>query len=162
MEPCRTLPASHMPVLRNVSIPAGIVVFPLQELLLDQPVNVLLDATDLQRAATPRCLNRLRNQLRMTNALPRLEDAHNSSLGFVVTIGSNTLVRFLVLFLGLLELHRVDLDAVLRVCEGCIKGEGIGGVDVSALGVFGQGPDLCASQRLQGAIQLGRSYGLLA
>jgi hypothetical protein len=151
MEPCRTLPASHMPVLRNVSIPAGIVVFPLPDLLLDQPVN-----------ATPRCLNRLRNQLRMTNALPRLEDAHNSSLGFVVTIGSNTLVRFLVLFLGLLELHRVDLDAVLRVCEGCIKGESIGGVDVSALGVFGQGPDLCASQRLQGAIQLGRSYGLLA
>jgi hypothetical protein len=48
-------------------------------------------------------------------------------------------VRFFVFFFGLFELDLVDLDAVFGMGEVWVEGEGVGGGDVFAFGVFGEG-----------------------
>jgi len=111
----RPLPSPH---LRNISIPPLLILLPLQKLLLNQPINIPLNPAHLQRSPTPRRLNGLRYQLRMTNPLPGLQNPHDSSLRLIIAISGNTLVRLLVLGGGLFELHGVDFDAVLRVVEG--------------------------------------------
>jgi hypothetical protein len=73
----------------------------------------------------------------MTNPLPRFQNTHNSSLGFVVAIRCDALVCFLVLGRRFFELYGVDFDAVFGVGEGGVEGEGVGGVDFAAFGVFG-------------------------
>lgn len=88
----------------------------------------------------------------MANALPRLQDAHNSSLGFVVPVSSDALVSFLVFGSGFFELDGVDFDAVFGVAEGGVQRECVGGVDVAAFGVLCQGPDFGAGQGLEGAV----------
>lgn len=128
------LPASCC-ALRDISIQP--IILPLQELLLDQPIDIPLDPTDLQRAPIPRRLDRLRHQLCMANPLPRLQDAHNSRLRFVVAVRGNALVGFFVLSSGFFELHCVDLDAVFWVREGGVEREGVGGSDFAAFGVLG-------------------------
>jgi hypothetical protein len=46
-------------------------------------------------------------------------------------------VRLLVFFFGFFELDLVDFDAVFGVGEVRVEGEGVGGLDVFGLGVFG-------------------------
>jgi hypothetical protein len=60
-------------------------------------------------------------------------------------------VRFLVLFFGLFELDLVDFDAVFGVREVRVEGEGVGGGDVFAFGVFGEGTEFGAGEGLEGA-----------
>lgn len=49
-------------------------------------------------------------------------------------VGGNTLVRFLVLFFGLLELDLVDLDPVFGVREAVVDGESIVFADIPPFG----------------------------
>lgn len=74
----------------------------------------------------------------MHDRLPALHDPHDRRLRLVVAVRRDPLVRFLVLGFRLLELDLVDLDAVLRVGEVAVEGEGVGRVDVLAFGRFGQ------------------------
>lgn len=97
----------------------------------------------------------------MAYSLPSLQDAHNRRLSFIVAVRGDALVCLLVLFLGLLELHCVDLDAVFRVSEVGVERESIGGVNLSAFGMFGQWSDLGAGKRLEGPIEFRRSCELL-
>lgn len=73
----------------------------------------------------------------MTNSLPRLQDAHDSRLGFVVAVCGDALVSFFVFGGGFFELDGVDFDAVFGVGEAGVEGEGVGRVDVAAFGVLG-------------------------
>lgn len=110
------MPPKQLPYrLSNISIQA--VILALQELLLDQAINVTLDAADFQRAPVLRGLDRLANQFRMADPLPRLEDPDDCGLGFVVAVSSDTFVGFLVFLRRFFELHGVDLDSVLGVGE---------------------------------------------
>lgn len=136
--------------LRDISIQP--IVLPLQKLLLDQSVDIPLDPTDLQRAPVPRRFNRLGHQLRMADALPGLQDAHNSGLGLVVAVGGDALVGLLVLGGRLFELDRVDFDAVLGVGEARVEGEGVGWGDFARAGVFGEGLDFGAGEGLERAV----------
>ena len=136
--------------LRNISIQP--IILPLQKLLLNQPINVPLDPTNLQCPPIPSRLDSLTHQLSMTDPLACLQDPDNSSLGFVVAVGSDAFVRLLVLGCCFLELDGVDLDAVFGVCKGSVERERVGFVDLSAFGVFGQGPYFCASEGLEGAV----------
>ena len=72
----------------------------------------------------------------MTDSLLGLEDPHNSRLAFEVAVFRDPDVRLLVFFLGLLELHLVDLDAEFRVVEAGVDGEGVCVVDLFAFGVL--------------------------
>ena len=131
------------------------VILPLQILLLNQAVDVPLDATYVQRSPALRHLDRLSHQLGMRNVFPRLQDPHNRSLRFVVPICGDTLVCLLVLGGGLFELNRVDLDTIFSVRELFIYRKFIRGVDVAAFGVLRQGAKFGAGQRLQGAVEFG-------
>lgn len=144
----------------NISIQP--IVLPLQKLLLNQPIDVPLNPADLQRAPVSGRLDCLRDQLRVADALPRLQDADNGRLGLVVAVGGDALVGFLVLGGRLFELHRVDLDAVFGVAEGGVEGEGVGGGDVAAFGVLGEGAQFRAGKGLEGAVEFGRGYVVLA
>jgi hypothetical protein len=61
-------------------------------------------------------------------------------------------VRFLVFFFGFFELNLVDLDAIFRVGEVGVEGEGVGRGDVFAFGVFGEGAQFGAGEGLEGAL----------
>jgi hypothetical protein len=137
--------------LRNICIHS--IILSLQELLLNQPINIPLDPRHIQRAPTPRHANSFRHQLTMRNPLARLQYAHNSRLGLVVPVGSDAFVRFLIFGDGLFELDLVDLNAVLGVGKGGVEGESVSGINVAAFGVFGEGPDFGAGERLQGAVE---------
>ena len=121
--------------LSNITIQA--IILPLHKFLLNQPINVPLDTSDIQRTPILRDLDSLGNKLTVGNPLPCFEDSHNSSLGFVVAIGGDTLMSLLVFGSGFFELHRVDLDAVLGVGEGGVDGEGVGGINFATFGVLG-------------------------
>ena len=58
-------------------------------------------------------------------------------------------MRLLVLLLGLFELDLIDTDSVLGVAEIGVDGELIACIDVLALRVLEQRPQLGASQGLQ-------------
>jgi hypothetical protein len=136
--------------LRNISIQP--IILALQKFLLNQPVNISLDARDLQRAPIARSLDRLGDQLGVADPLARLQDAHNGCLGLVVAVCGDALMGLFVLGGGLFELHRVDLDAVFGVAEGGVEGECVGVVDVAALGVLGQRAQFGAGEGLEGAV----------
>lgn len=91
----------------------------------------------------------------MADRLPALHDAHDGRLGLEVAVFLHAHVRLLVLFLRLLELHLVDLDAVLGVREVWVEGEGVGGRDVFALRVLGEGAEFGAGEGLEGAFDFG-------
>ena len=74
----------------------------------------------------------------MSDRLPALHNAYDSSLRLVVAVRCNTLVSLLVLLLGFFGLDLVDLDAVFGVGEVEVHGEGVADVDVFAFGVFTQ------------------------
>ena len=76
----------------------------------------------------------------MRDGLSALQDAHDGGLAFEVAVLGHAHVRFFVLFLGLLELHLVDLHTVLGMLEVEIDRERIGIVDVPSLRMFGQWP----------------------
>lgn len=103
----------------------------------DLLLNVLLDLGGLQGSPYASSLNDLGNQCCMLHGLAALHDPHNGSLRFEVSVGSSTLVRRLLLLLGLLELDLIDLDALLDVGEPSVEGKGVCSVDILALGVFG-------------------------
>lgn len=84
----------------------------------------------------------------MADPFTRLQNAYNGGLRFVVAVCGDTLVGLLVLGRSLFELYCVDLDTVFRVVEGAIEGECVGWVDIAAFGVFGQGPNFSAGERL--------------
>ena len=88
----------------------------------------------------------------MANPLSRLQNAHNGGLRLVAAVGRDLLVRGLVLLLGLLGLQLVDLEAEALVRKVVVDAECVGGANVLALGVLGQGPQLCAGKRLQRAL----------
>jgi hypothetical protein len=156
-KPCRThyFQLAHFNTflcLRNVSIPSRPILFSLQKLLLNQPIDILLDPTYFQCASTPRCLDRLRHKLCMTNSLPCLENAHNGCLRLVIAIRRNPFMGLLVLRRGLFELHCVDFNAVFGVCKGSVERKSVGGADFTRFGIFGEGTDFCAGKRLKGTI----------
>jgi hypothetical protein len=144
--------SNHIRYLRNISIPPTPILLPLQELLLNQSINIPLNPTNLEHPPTPRRLDRLGHKLRMTNPLPRLQDAHNRSLRFVIAVRGDALVGFFVFGRRLFELDGVDFDAVFGVREGRVQGEGVGGADFARFGVFGQGADFGAGEGLEGAV----------
>lgn len=87
----------------------------------------------------------------MANGLPALHDAHDSRLRLEIAVLCDTHVRFFVFFFGLFELDLVDLDAVFGVGEVRVEGESVGGRDVFAFGVFGEGAQFGAGERLESA-----------
>ena len=93
----------------------------------------------------------------MRNALPRLQYPHDGRLCFVVAICGDALVGFLIFGYCFFELDSVDFDAVLGVGEGGVQSECVGWVDVTTLGVFGQGSQFGACEGLKGAVQFGGS-----
>ena len=123
--PCRSICESqHHPVIREES--------------LHSLLNILLNIRRIQHTSTLRSSNDLRNELSMSDRLPALHNADDSSLRFVVAVRCNTLVSLLVLLLGFFGLDLVDLDAVFGVGEVEVHGEGVADVDVFAFGVFTQ------------------------
>lgn len=139
--------------LRNISIPP--ILLPLHIILLNQPVDVPLDVRHPEHAPAHRRLDDLAHELRVPDRLPALHDAHNRRLGLEVAVLGDTHVRLLVLLLGLFELHLVDFDAVLRVREVWVEGEGVGRGDVFALWMFGQRAQAGAGEGLKGAFDFG-------
>lgn len=87
----------------------------------------------------------------MPNNLPRLHDPHNRRLALKIPILRDADVSFFVLFFGFFQLHLVDLDAVFGVLEQAVDCEGVGGGDIAAAGVFGEGPEFGAGEGLEGA-----------
>jgi hypothetical protein len=70
-------------------------------------------------------------------------------------------MSFLVFFFSLFELDLVDFDAVLRVFEVRVDGEGVRDVDLAAAGVFGEGTEFGAGEGLEGAFYFGFGYATL-
>jgi hypothetical protein len=136
--------------LRNISILP--IIIPLHIILLNQPINIPLNIRHPQHAPTNRRLNNLTHKLRMANRLPALHDAHDRRLRLEIAIFRHTHVRFFVFFFGFFELDLVDLDAIFGVGEVWVEGEGVGGGDVFAFGVFGEGAQFGAGERLEGAL----------
>lgn len=85
----------------------------------------------------------------MGDCFAALHDAHNSGLSLIVPIRGNPLMRRLVLLLRFLELDLIDFDAELRVCEGGVVGEFVGGRHVSAFRLFGEDTVFCACEGLE-------------
>ena len=99
----------------------------------------------------------------MANGLPALHDAHDRRLRLEVAVFRHAHVRFFVFFFGLFELDLVDLDAVFGVGEVRVEGEGVGGRDVFAFGVFGEGAQFGAGEGLESALYFVFGWeGLLA
>ena len=72
-------------------------------------------------------------------------------------------MRFLVFFFGFFELNLIDLDAIFRVGEVGVEGEGVGRGDVLAFGVFGEGAQFGAGEGLESALYFVFGWeGLLA
>lgn len=145
---CNNFPAK-VPTLRNISILP--IIIPLHIILLNQPINIPLDIRHPQHTPTNRSLNNLADKLRMADGLPALHDAHDSRLGLEISVLRHAHVRFFVFFFGFFELDLVDLDAVFGVGKVGIKGESVGGRDVFAFGVFGEGAQFGAGERLESA-----------
>ena len=131
---------------------------PLHILLVDQLVDILLDIDRLQRPPALGRLDRLGDQLLMPDRLAALHDAHNGRLSLVLPVRRHPLVRLLVLFLGLLELDRVDLDSVFRVLEPQVHAECVRVIDVPAAWVLGQWAEFGAREGLEGALDFGFAY----
>lgn len=110
--------------LRNISIQP--ILLPLEKLLLNQAIDIALDAANLQGTSIAGGLDSLSDQLGMGDAFAGLEDAHDGGLRLVVAVGGDALVGFFVLGGGFLQLDGVDLDAVFRVGEGRVQREGVG------------------------------------
>lgn len=104
-----------MKSLSDISIQSVVLSF--QKFLLDQAIDVPLDAADLQCSSVLGCRYGLTDQFGMADSFPRLKDSDNGSLCLVVTVSSDAFVRLLVLGCRFLELDGVDLDAVLGICE---------------------------------------------
>jgi len=109
----------------------------LHVILLNQPIDILLNVLDVQDTSAPGGLDDLCDQLRVSDGLAALHDAHNGRLRLEVAVRRHALVRLLVLLLGLLELHLVDLDPVFLVSEAVVDAERVRVGNLSALGVFG-------------------------
>ena len=88
----------------------------------------------------------------MANGLAALHDAHNRRLTFKVAVLRHPLVGLLVLLLGFFELNLIDPDTIPWMFESQVDSKGIGRVNLLAQRMFGDGSQLCASQRLQGAL----------
>lgn len=115
-------------------------------------LNVCLNLHGLQCPPMTSSLNDLGNQGGVFDCLAALHDSHNGRLCFEVPVCGDTLVRRLVLLLGLLQLDLVDFDAHLGVREPRIVGERVGRVDILAFGVLRQDTILGAGKRLQGSL----------
>jgi hypothetical protein len=98
--------------LCNIGIPSLTILLPFQKFLLNQSINVLLDPTHFQRPPTP-CL----------------QDSYNGCLRLIIPVRCDPFMSLFVLCRRLLELYRVDLDAVFRVDKRCIERECIGRTD---------------------------------
>lgn len=142
--------------LSNVAI--HIPLLPLHIILLDQPINILLDITNPQHTPTHRRLDDLSHQLLMADRLTALHDSDDSGLTLEVPILGDTDVRLLVLLLGLLELDLVDLDTVLGVREVAVDGECVGRIDLFAFRVLCQWAEFGAGERLEGSFDLWFSW----
>ena len=118
-------------------------------------VNILLNISHLHRAPVPRRLNDLRHQLRMTNRLHLLHHPHDGRLRLKRPVRRHTDMRLFVLLSRLFELDRVDLDAVFGVAEGRVQREGVGRGDFAAFGVFSEGTEARAGERLEGPLDFG-------
>jgi hypothetical protein len=111
----RSKAAGNIKSLSDISIQSIVLSF--QKFLLDQAIDVPLDAADFQCSPVLGCRYGLTDQFGMADSFPRLEDPDNGSLCLVVTVSSNAFVCLLVLGCRFLELNGVDLDAVLRIRE---------------------------------------------
>jgi hypothetical protein len=89
----------------------------LHVILLNQPVDVLLDISHTKHTSAHRSLDDFSNKFLMGDQLATLEDANDGGLALEVAVLGNADVSLLVLFLRLLELDLVDLDAVLGMFE---------------------------------------------
>jgi hypothetical protein len=115
--------------LCNIGIPSLTILLPFQKFLLNQSINVLLDPTHFQRPPTPRRFDCLCHQLCVTDPLPCLQDSYNGCLRLIIPVRCDPFMSLFVLCRRLLELYRVDLDAVFRVDKRCIERECIGRTD---------------------------------
>lgn len=91
----------------------------------------------------------------MCNSLPALHYPYNCRLRLVIAIRSYTLVGLLILLFGLFGLDLVDLDAVPRVGEVEIYGEGVRVVDVFTSWLFIEDAVLSAGKGLKCPLEFG-------
>ena len=90
----------------------------------------------------------------MRNRLSSLHNPYNRRLGFELPVRRDALVGLFVLGFSLAGLDLVYFDAVFWVREGGVDGEGVGGVDVFAFGVFGEDAVAGTGEGLEGALEL--------
>lgn len=105
----------------------------------DVPINVLLDLCYIENTSALRGLDDLSHKFRVRNRLAALHDADDGGLGLKVAISCDSFVGLLVFFFCLLELHLVDLDAVLFVRESRVDRKSVIRIDIAAFGMFCQG-----------------------
>ena len=98
----------------------------------------------------------------MRDAFPALHDPNNSRLRLIIAIRGDTLVRLLILLLGLFGLNLVDLDAVPRVGEVEIQCKYVGVIDIFTFWLFVEDAVLGAGKGLERPFELRVVYGLLA
>ena len=133
-------------------IQIGSTLIPLHILLLDQPLNVLLNVPHIQHTSALSLLDHLGNQFCMCNRLSALHDSDNRRLGLELSVCGNALVRFFVLGFGLAGLDLVDFDAILGMRERGISGEGVGGVDIFTFRRFREDTVTRAGEGLERAL----------
>lgn len=133
-------------------IQIGSTLVPLHILLLDQPLNILLDVHHVQDTSTLGLLDHLGDQFRMCDGLSPFHDPDNRRLGLELSICGDALVRLFVLEFGLAGLDLVDFDAIFGVRERGVDGEGIGGVDIFTFRHFRKDAVAGASEGLERAL----------
>ena len=106
------IPCSY---LGNIAV--HVTLLSLHVILLDQAIDILLDISHPKHTSAHRGLDDFSHEFLMRDQLPTLENAHDGCLALEVTVFRNTNVSFLILFLGLLELDLIDLDAVFGMLE---------------------------------------------
>ena len=109
-----------------------VTLLPLHIILLDQPIDILLDISYAQYTSAHRRLDDFSNEFLMRYQLSTLENANDSSLALEVAVLGNAGMSFLILFFRLFELDLVDLDTVLGMLEVRVDRERVGFIDVSA------------------------------
>ena len=85
----------------------------------------------------------------MRDGLSALHDPNNSRLRLVIAIRSHTLVRLLILLLGLFGLDLVDLDAIPRMGEVEIQCKNVRLIDVFTFWLFVEDAVLGAGKGLE-------------
>lgn len=147
-------------ILRHIRVHVSILA--LHVILLNQAIDVFLDIRHAQDATRDGRLDDFRNEFGVGDGLAALHDADNGRLSLEIAVFGHAHVGLLVLFLCLLELDLIDLHTIFGVVEGEVDGEGVGVVDVLALGMLRQRTQFGAGKGLKGAFDFGFGCGIVS